>query len=363
MEGLLDSARQKLWAITNELALADPAPRLEVALLTFGNDGHNPTSGWVAQHLDFTDDLDSVSELLFGFVTNGGTELVGRVLQAANDGLSWNTDPGTLRLVFVAGNESADQDGEVPFRDAAAGLVLRDISVGSIYCGDAEDGIAPGWREVALRGDGHFASIDQNQGTITIPTPFDEAITRRGELLNGTYVPYGAAGERGVWNQRAQDSNAASLNGDAAAGRATCKATSNYFCSWDLVDMVREKKVEIDKIIIADLPEELQKLTITQITTHVSTLQTKRNDIQNQIQELAAKRQAYLNLEMAKRELTEESAFDTAIRIAIRDRAARKGFRFPAVPVSTPAPLHVLDPATKALIESYVELSRPRFGC
>ena len=184
MQGLIDSARQKLWAITNELALANPAPRLEVALLTFGNDGHNPESGWVAKHLDFTEDLDAVSQLLFSFVTNGGTELVGRVLQAADQQLSWAEGSENLKLVFVAGNESADQDGVVPFREAAAGLIARDIQVSSIYCGPAEDGLAPGWREVALRGDGHFASIDQNSGTLMIPTPYDSEITRLGTLLN-----------------------------------------------------------------------------------------------------------------------------------------------------------------------------------
>ncbi len=97
MEGLINSARQKLWAITNELAVAEPTPRLEVALLTYGNDGHNPESGWVARHLDFTTDLDAVSGMLFSFVTNGGTELVGRVLKAAAEQRAWDAPPRTQR--------------------------------------------------------------------------------------------------------------------------------------------------------------------------------------------------------------------------------------------------------------------------
>jgi len=328
MEGLLDSARQKLWAITNELALASPAPRLEVALLTYGNDGHNAENGWVAKHLDFTEDLDAVSELLFSFVTNGGTELVGRVLQAAAAELSWSADPNALRLVFVAGNESADQDGQVPYRDVAAALVARDITVSSIYCGGAEDAISPGWREVALRGDGHFATIDQDRGTLTIPTPFDAELAELGARLNETYIPYGAAGELGCSNQARQDYNATNLNPDAAAGRAVCKATSNYFCSWDLCDLVREKQIEIEKIVIADLPEGLRKLTITEVITLVNTNQAKRTELQAKIHALDAKRRAFIQAEMAKRELTEENAFDAAIRTAIRERAHRKGFRF-----------------------------------
>src|SRR6185503_7107640 len=41
MEGLINAARQKLWEIVNDLALAKPTPALRVALLTYGNDGHN----------------------------------------------------------------------------------------------------------------------------------------------------------------------------------------------------------------------------------------------------------------------------------------------------------------------------------
>ncbi len=340
MEGLIDSARQKLWAITNELALAEPTPRLEVALFTFGNDGHNPENGWVAKHLDFTQDLDAVSELLFSFVTNGGTELVGRVLQAADQQLSWDENPQSLRLLFVAGNESADQDGEVPFRDAASKLIARDITVNSIYCGNPEDAIAPGWREVALRGDGHFASIDQNGGTLTIATPFDAELTALGTLLNTTYVPYGATGQTGWANQSRQDSNAAQLNSDAAASRATCKASSNYSCGWDLVDMVREKQIDVTKIVLTDLPESLQSLTIEQVVTHVDTLQVKRSELQEKVAALSKQRQAFLDAEMAKLELTGENAFDTAVRTAIRERAQQKGFRFPTqlVPVTVSAP-------------------------
>jgi hypothetical protein len=329
MEGLIDSARQKLWAITNELALASPAPRLQVALLTYGNDGHNAESGWVAKHLDFTEDLDAVSELLFSFVTNGGTELVGRVLQAASTDLAWSADPKALRLVFVAGNESADQDGQVPYREVSAALVARDITVSSIYCGSAEDALSPAWREVALRGDGYFATIDQNQGTLTILTPFDTELTELGARLNATYIPYGAAGELGCSNQARQDWNATNLNPDAAAGRAVCKATSNYYCSWDLCDLVREKQIEIEKIVIADLPEGLRKLTITEVITLVNTNQARRTELQAKIHALDAERRAFIRAEMARRQLTEESAFDAAIRTAIRERARRKGFRFP----------------------------------
>src|SRR5258705_2711251 len=83
MDGLIDEARQKIWSIVNDLALATPTPRLRIALLTYGNDGHDAERGWVAVDAPFTEDLDTVSAQLFALKTNGGTELVARVLDAA----------------------------------------------------------------------------------------------------------------------------------------------------------------------------------------------------------------------------------------------------------------------------------------
>lgn len=341
MEGLINSARQKLWAITNELAVAEPTPRLEVALLTYGNDGHNPESGWVARHLDFTTDLDAVSGMLFSFVTNGGTELVGRVLKAADEQLAWDAAPGTLRLCFVAGNETADQDGMVPYRDAAARLLARDISVSSIYCGSPEDALAPGWREIAMLADGHFATIDQNNGTLVIPTPFDDPLAKLSAELNETYIPYGAGGAAGQRNQWVQDDNNEALNCDAMAERTLCKATSNYFCSWDLVDMVRDKQIEVTKIVITDLPEAMRTLTIEQVIARVNECQGRRTAIQAKIQALSTERGKFIEAEMAKNSLTAENAFDTAVRTALRERARLKGFRFPGDPAPTPVRITV----------------------
>ena len=50
MDGLIDAARQKIWSIVNDLALAEPAPKLHVALLTYGNDGHSAELGCLARH-------------------------------------------------------------------------------------------------------------------------------------------------------------------------------------------------------------------------------------------------------------------------------------------------------------------------
>ncbi len=327
MSGLIEAAKQKLWAIVNDLALAKPAPRLRVALLTFGNDGHNPEDGWVAVQTPFTDDLDLVSQRLFALSTNGGTEYVGRVLQYAGQ-LDWHAGDDGLKLAVVAGNESADQDGEVPFREMCKALISRGIMINSIYCGPASDNIAPGWREVALLADGKFAAIDQNHGTIVVESPFDDQLAALSAAVNETYVPFGAEGERGLSNQTAQDTNASGLNSAAAATRAQTKASALYNCAWDLVDACRSGQVDLAELETEALPEAMKGMSAEQRAAYIEQMQQRRTEIQKQIAQLSEKREAFVRQEMKKQSADDSKSFDSAIRKAVREQAEQKGLRF-----------------------------------
>jgi len=337
MSGLIDAARRKLWAIVNDLALAKPAPRLRVALLTFGNDGHDAEQGWVKVDSELTEDLDRISEILFALGTNGGTELVGRVVDRATRLLAWT--PDAMKVIFVAGNESADQDLAVPFRVACKGAIEKGILVNSIYCGDPADELAPGWQEVARLADGHYMAIDQDDGTVTIATPFDETIAALSASLNTTYIPIGAEGLRAAENQVMQDANAEKSG--VAAERGCCKASGLYVCGWDLVDAVRDGR-KLEEVKPEELPEALRKLDGAGLRRHVEEMAAKRDGIRREMQTAQEKRAEFLAKEQAKNAALGEKAFDRAVRDAVRAQACRAGFRFEA---EAPAPAPAEAPA------------------
>ena len=338
MDGLIDSARQKLWTIVNDLAKAEPTPRLRVALLSYGNDGHHEENGWVKVETPFTEDLDTVSKMLFGLTTNGGTELVGRVVQTSLQELDWHASGDALRMIFVAGNESADQDDRVAFRGVGADAAALGIDVSSIYCDfEDDDGeVRSGWRELARKGNGEFAKIDQDHGTVVIATPFDQRLLALSAELNETYIPFGDQGAAGCSNQAAQDANAAQLNVASAASRAATKATKLYSCgAWDLVDAVRDGRVDLATMDVEDLPEEMRALTHEQRAAKVEAMQQARAEVQGRIQELDRRRQELLDRELARPSTTNVGSFDVAIRDAIRTRAEAKGFAFDPIVVPT----------------------------
>lgn len=338
MDGLINSARQKLWTIVNDLAEAEPTPRLRVAVLSYGNDGHNAENGWVKVQTGFTEDLDTVSQRLFGLTTNGGTELVGRVVQTSLEELDWTPSTGALRMIFVAGNESANQDEQVAVRTICKEAALRGIDVNSIYCvyGDDDSEVRPGWREFAMSGNGEFAMIDQNNGSVVIATPYDQTLIRLSTELNDTYIPFGAAGQAGCANQVAQDANAVEMNTANAASRAITKAGKLYSCgSWDLVDAVRGGQVDLAKIDVKELPEDMQVMTHEERVAKVASMQAQRAELQDRIRGLDQRRQALLNKELARQAKTNVGSFDLAIRSAIRTKAEAKGFAFTPLAAAT----------------------------
>ena len=339
MDGLIDAARRNIWAVVNDLALAKPAPVIRIAFLTFGNDGHDEASGWVKIHAPLTGDLDLISQELFAQETNGGTELVARVVDRATNSLDWNADPASLKIIIVAGNEGADQDTEISYHDACRRAIAKGIMVNSIYCGAESDAEASAWREVSMLADGSFATIDQDETVVEIPTPFDDELVTLNESFNGTYLAYGADGRVYFARQTAEDMNVTNLGTTASVARTASKASAAYGnAGWDLCDAVKEQQVDLESLKESELPEEMKNMTAEEREAYVASKQAERDMLAKQVQELTQKRNAFLAKEKARLALDESRSFGTVLRAAIRKQAQAKGVHIPAPPaIEAPA--------------------------
>src|SRR5262249_54068395 len=157
-----------------------------------------------------------------------------------------------LKMIFVCGNEPADQDKEVTLDSVAKLAVGKDIIINTIYCrwSSVMPGEVEGWQNFAKKAEGRFAQIDMKKGTVAIATPQDRKLEELGARINRTYVAYGLKEirEAKVENQTAQDANASRAR--AGAARAVSKATGLYRSSdWDLVDRMKEDpKFDVKKV-------------------------------------------------------------------------------------------------------------------
>ena len=329
MSGLIDSAKQRLWDVVNELGRAQPQPRLRVAIITYGDPAYGAEIGFVRINQPFTSDLDAVNETLFSFGTNGGDEFVARVVDTSLKKLNWSNKGGALQVLFVAGNEAADQDPEISVLQATRSAAARGIVVNTIYCGPEGDGLSAVWRDVAHSTNGLFASIDQDAGAVAnIATPMDDELVALNQALNETYIAYGKDGHRYRKNQRDQDANAGAMSQAAAASRTVAKASKLYeAANWDLVDAVKAG-AELDTLDEEELPAEMQAMNDAERRDYVAGKSAKRKSIQQAIGRLSDERREYLRKERAKEAGQGQASLDEALKGGLRSLAEKKGFTF-----------------------------------
>ncbi|MCP3978535.1 MAG: VWA domain-containing protein [bacterium] len=327
MENLLDATRARVWDVVNELGRMKPTPELRVGLLSFGTEAASEEQGYIVRHLDLTADLDEVYAELMALTIGGGEEYVGRAINEALDGMSWNPEYDALRVMFVAGNESADQGVEDnDFRIATRAANDKDIIVNSLYAGNREQGVVEKWHEVAQLGKGNFSAIDPAIGSIQIAAPQDARLLELNANLNTTYVPYGEKGQNGLANQIAQDGNASRLGVQSCSSRIVAKGGALYNnASWDLVDRTLEEGFGWDAISVADLPEEMQAMTAEEKVEFIEVRRVQREGIQSEIQALSAAREEFVQQAIADR--IGKAGLGEAMRNAIREQAMAKGFK------------------------------------
>lgn len=330
MSGLINQARAELWAIVNEFIFAKrngKQPELQVALYEYGKSSLPSKEGYIRMIVPFTTDLDKVSEELFALATNGGSEYCGWVIDEATKVLEWTGSVDDLKVIFIAGNEPFTQ-GPIDYRQACKAAVTKGVVVNTIHCGSEQVGIDGKWKDGAILADGQYLSIDQSHRAVHVAAPQDKEIAQLGVKLNDTYIAYGRKGAEAQLRQRAQDRNAAISSPKAELTRAVAKSSYHYRNdSWDLVDAIDAKKVELEEIKEEELPEKLRNMSPEERKTYIEEQKKERAKIQKRIQELNEQRKKYIAKEMKKLQ-QHGNTLGSAIIRAIRDQAGKKNFTF-----------------------------------
>ena len=328
MDGLINQAKAQLWDIVNKFAHArcgndNARPELQIALYQYGNDGLSSKEGYIQQVLDFSGDLDEISEKLFSLTTNGGEEFCGEVIQTSLKQLEWGKNPDNLKMIFIAGNEPFNQ-GKLNYKDAVSNAKEKDVIVNTIYCGNYDQGVNSFWKNGASLTGGEYIAIDHNRQVVHIETPYDKVIIELNSKLNKTYVSYGALGQLKLASQSRQDTNAMEMDEAVVVKRAVSKSSRLYNNKhWDLVDANDDAEFEIEEIEVDALPEELKGKSKAEMKKYISNKKEERIKIQKEIQELNKKREAFI---AKNQESGSKGELENAMLNAIKKQAEKKNY-------------------------------------
>jgi hypothetical protein len=98
MSGLIEGAKQKIWAIASHIQEAENAPEVRMGLVGYRDRGDD----YVTKVTPLTSDIDAVHADLMQYQANGGgdtPESVNEALNRAFSEIQWSQDEDVVRLV------------------------------------------------------------------------------------------------------------------------------------------------------------------------------------------------------------------------------------------------------------------------
>ncbi len=334
MSGLIQAAKDKIWAIANTLATTKPAPEIKMGLVGFRDRG----DAYVTKVTDLTEDLDLVFKELMAFQAGGGgdtPESVNQALYEAIHKFKWSTDDETYRVVFLVGDSPPHMDyqDDVKYERSCKEAAKAGIAINTIQCGD-NGSTTPVWDDIAKKAEGRFMRIAQSGGSFTASTPFDAEIAKLSRELDDTRIYYGDTAVLEKNEERKERASKiyaeASVATLAQRGSFNTKAAGmrNFSGEQELLGDLESKSVKLDEIDEDQLPKDMQKMSTEQRKKHVEEMQVKRDGLQKNIKELADQRQAYM-LKLAKEKGAKNAdSFDKAVFDCIKAQAAEKGIEY-----------------------------------
>lgn len=321
MQSMIEGAKRKIWSIASLAASAQPKPEIRIGLVAYRDIGDD----YVTRFYDLSDDMDTVFEHLASFRADGGgdtPEHVGRALSDAINRSSWTSGQGAVKMIYLVGDAPPhfDYHDGTDINTLARRAKDLGIHVNTIRCGTDYE-TASAWKRIANLSVGEYASIDQSGGVKTVATPFDDKLAELNSRLSSSAIGYG--------------SYAGAVRAKAAASAAMPKAEAADRASFfglrggavggegELVNDALSGKLDVAAAPAAALPAEMRSLDADGRRSYVEKKKAERDEMQKEINALAAQRNEYL-----KKAPKKADALDTKIEETIKRQGAEAGLAF-----------------------------------
>jgi hypothetical protein len=327
MSGLIDGAKQKIWAIANQMASASGAPEIRLGLIGYRDRGDD----YVTALHDLSDDIDALYGRLQTFHADGGgdgPESVNQALHEAVTRLSWSDDPSAYRVIFLVGDAPPHMDyaQDVAYARSVEMARAKGIVINTIQCGlDPETTRV--WREIASLNQGSYAAIAQDGAMVASTAPQDAELAELNRLLLDNAIAYGSREEQDELGRKLESARGAAP--ESAAARLSYldkKGGALNSGRADLVDAVTSGSVALSSVPPASLPAPMQAMSEPEREKYVADKAEERKQLRARIGKLAKDRDAHLAAESAKP--GKADSFDAQVFGAIREQAAEKGIAY-----------------------------------
>ena len=332
MEGLIQTAKEKIWSIATTMASAQQTPDIRIGLVAYRDRGDS----YVTRIVDLSDDLDSVYASLMDFEANGGgdtPESVNKALYDAVHNMSWSQQDQAYQVIFLVGDAPPHMDyNEVRYPEIVASAMEKGIVINTIQCGEIPSAIGP-WTQIASLGHGVFFQVEQAGGSVAYTTPYDEEIADLSAQLDDTRLYYGTEEEKEKMRGKVAATDklhaGASLASRARRGvfNASAGGRINLVGDNELVAAVASGSVDLNELDEDALPAALKPMARAEQEAFVAELAEERADLQRQIRDLSQDRVGYLAKKVDEAGGLKDS-LDHKLYNAVKEQAGEAGFKY-----------------------------------
>lgn len=328
MSGLLEGAKQKIWAIANDMISAKPTPELEVGLVGYRDRGDE----YVVRPYALTDDIDAMYGHLRAFEAGGGgdtPESVNEALDEAINKMKWSDDRDVLKIVFLVGDAPPHMDYEngPKYPALCRAAAKKDLIINTVQCGGMVE-TTPIWKEIAKMSEGSYAAIAQSGNVAVIATPMDDKLAELNKRVGETLIPYGDEEVRR--DVRRKQVVAESAPAPAAADRLSYNARTNKAVqgAGELIDALASGALKPAEIDQKNLPSDWQKLARKDVDARIAKAREERTALQKDIAQVSQKRDAFIAVESKRLASGKGDSFDEKVAETIRAQGEKKGLHY-----------------------------------
>ncbi len=335
MSGLIHAAKEKIWGIASSMTQSDEAPVIEVGLLFYRDRG----DAFVTQQVPLSQNLDDVYEKLMQIEAAGGgdaPESVNQALYESIEDFKWEMkQDNTYKTVFLVGDcpPHMDYSDDVSYSESCVLAKRKDIFLNTILMGNDVQAEKV-WKHIANSNQGSFTKVDMNVNDIAITTPYDAEIAKLANQQDELRFYYGNEAEKKISNEKKEKSKIISTKAApvAAAQRAeynnTATGNASYYGKNELLNDIKENKVQIESLSETELPDEIKTLPKEERKKFVEKSVADKEALAKKMSEAVSKRTQYIEVELAKKDKSAvDNSFSNVIYQNIKQQSSKKNIQ------------------------------------
>ncbi|MEM1089784.1 MAG: vWA domain-containing protein [Pseudomonadota bacterium] len=293
MSAAIQTAKEKVWYIANQIARSDARPRLRLCLMAY----RDRDDSYVTRLSPLTEDVDHIHAKLSELSAGGGGDTPEAVHQALFETVQragWDSGDATLRVIFLIGDAPPKIYPDEPqYPEILAQANRQGVVINPVLIGNASD-TRRSFEELESLGSGSLLHLPTGRDAPDPATPMDQDLVALSARLNATIVPYGNDLQQTDTLDHARETEDLG-DGEQIERLAFGNASERVLHrEGDLIQDLAEGRTQLNVLDARQLPASLRSMDADELSHALGEIRAERQALQSLIGQLLEQRRVLI---------------------------------------------------------------------